>query len=199
MSKISTISSQMPTEMPAAVPRSRTRLLIRYPIATKTAPSMIEVPSMEAKAYQLAASTERAGDGKRGRRGAIADDGGEGEDQHMPAEFSENDLVAADRIAEQQDHGATLHLADDRIMRNQKRDQRQQKDREAGQADDDDVERAGADIAGRRAAEECQGQRKRRQQQRGRQDPAVAQPFLDFLAGDDDDVPHAAFSRRKWA
>ena len=58
MSNTSTISSQMPTERPAAVPRSRTRLLIRYPIATKTAPSRIEVPSMEAKAYQLAASTE---------------------------------------------------------------------------------------------------------------------------------------------
>ena len=58
MSNTSTISSQMPTEMPAAVPRSRTRLEIRYPIATNTAPSRIEVPSMEAKAYQLAASTE---------------------------------------------------------------------------------------------------------------------------------------------
>ena len=117
----------------------------------------------------------------------------------MPAEFPEDDLVAADRIAEQQDHGAPLHLADHGVVGNQQRDQRQQKDRQAGQADDNHVERTGADIAGRRAAEECQGQRKRRQQQRGRQNPAVAQPFLDFLAGDDDDVPHAAFSRRKWA
>ena len=58
MSNTSTISNQMPTESPAAVPRSRTRLLIRYPIATKTAPSMIEVPSMDAKANQLVASTE---------------------------------------------------------------------------------------------------------------------------------------------
>ena len=116
-----------------------------------------------------------AGDGKRRRRGAIADDGGEGEDQDMAAEFAEDDLIAADRIAEQQDHGAALHLADDGVMRNQQRDQRQQEDREAGQADDDHVERAGADIAGRRAAEEGQRQRKRGQQQRGRQHPAVAQ------------------------
>ena len=117
----------------------------------------------------------------------------------MPAELAEDHLVTADRIAKQQDHGAPLHLAHDRVMRYQKRDQGQQEDREAGQADHDHIERAGADIAGRRAAEEGQGQRKRGQQQRGRQDPAVAQPFLDFLSGDDDDVPHAAFSRRKWA
>ena len=38
ISNTSTISSQTPTEMPAAVPRSRTRLEIRYPIATNTAP-----------------------------------------------------------------------------------------------------------------------------------------------------------------
>ena len=94
---------------------------------------------------------------------------------------------------------AALHFADHRVMRNQKRDQRQQKDREAGQVDHNHVERGGADIAGRRTAEECQGQRQRGQQQRGRQNPAVAQPFLDLLGRDDTDVSHAAFSRRKWA
>jgi len=51
------------------------------------------------------------------------------------------------------------------------------------------------------AAEECQRKRESGQQQRGRQHPAVAQPFLDFLSGDDDDGPHAAVScvRRKCA
>ena len=117
---------------------------------------------MEAKAYQLAASTEAPVDRKRRGRRAIADDGGEGEDQDMAAEFAEHHLVAADRIAEQQDHGAALHLADDRVMRDQQRDQRQQEDGEAGQADHHHVERAGADIAGRRAAEERQRQRQAR-------------------------------------
>ena len=74
----------------------------------------------------------------------------------MAAEFSEDDLMAADGIAEQQDHRAALHLADHGVVGNQQRDQRQQKDREAGQADDNHVKRAGTDIAGRRAAEECQ-------------------------------------------
>ena len=63
----------------------------------------------------------------------------------MSAEFAEDDLAASHGIAQEQNHGAPLHLADHRIVRNQKRDQRQQEDREAGQADDDDVERAGAD------------------------------------------------------
>jgi hypothetical protein len=109
--------------------------------------------------------------------------------------------MAADRIAEQQCHRAPLHLADHSVVGNQQSDQRQKKDREARQADDNHIKCAGADIAGRCAAEECQGERERGQQQRSCQNPAVSQPFLDFLTGDDDDVPHAAFScvRRKWA
>ena len=35
----------------------------------------------------------------------------------MSAEFSKDNLIAADGIAEQQDHGAPLHLADHRVMR----------------------------------------------------------------------------------
>ena len=33
----------------------------------------------------------------------------------MPAEFSEDDLIAADRIAEQQDHGAPLHHGNEKL------------------------------------------------------------------------------------
>jgi hypothetical protein len=57
MSNTSTISNQMPTDTRRGAAIAD-QAEIRYPIATKTAPSRIEVPSMEAKAYQLAASTE---------------------------------------------------------------------------------------------------------------------------------------------
>ena len=57
------------------------------------------------------------------------------------------------------------------------------------------------DAAGRRAAEEGQGQGERGEEERGGEHPAVPQALLDLLAGDDQDVPHgaAASERRKCA
>jgi hypothetical protein len=98
------------------------------------------------------------------------------------------------RITQQERHGAAFHLADDSVVRDQERDQWQQKDSQARQADDDDVEGPRADTAGGGASQERERQGKRGQQKRGCQNPAIAQPFLDFLEGDDDDCPHAALS-----
>ncbi|MNT61453.1 hypothetical protein D3C72_1991020 [compost metagenome] len=70
----------------------------------------------------------------------------------MAEELAENDLAAADRIAQQQEHGAALGLADDGIVRQQERDQRHEEDGEARQADDHHVEAIDADIACRCAS-----------------------------------------------
>ncbi len=133
---------------------------------------------------------------ERDRRRAVAEHGRKREDGEMAGELAEEHLPAAHRIAQQEQHRAALHLAHDRIMRDQERDERQQKDGEARQADDDHVERAHADIAGRRAAEERERERERREQQGRRENPAVAKALLDLLAGDKKDVPHPAASLR---
>ena len=59
----------------------------------------------------------------------------------MADELAEQHLPAGDRVAQQQQHGAAFDLADDGVVRDQQGDQRQQEDRQAGQADDHDVER----------------------------------------------------------
>ena len=119
----------------------------------------------------------------------------------MADELAEQHLPASNRVAQEQEHGAALHFADDGIVRDQERDQRQQKDREAGEAHDDDVERAHPDAAGRCASKEAQSQGKRGEKESGGEHPAVSQSLLDLFAGDDQDVPHGAASsdRRKCA
>ena len=92
----------------------------------------------------------------------------------MTAEFAEHDLPPRDRIAEQQKHRAALHLADDGVVRDQQRDERQEEDGQARQADDHDVERAHPDAAGRRAAEKRQRQRERCKQESRCEHPAIA-------------------------
>ena len=152
--------------------------------------------SSEHRSEGVPACGEHRGAGNRegGGRGAVADDGREGEDQDVAAEFAEDHLAPAHRITQKKRHGAAFHLADHGVVRDQERDQGEQEDRQARQADDDDVESARADIAGGSASQERQRQGKRGQQQRGCQNPAVSQPFLDLLDGDDDDRPHAALS-----
>src|SRR5690606_6549078 len=56
----STKNSHSATAIPAAVARSRTRLLARHPSATKLAPSRIEVPTIAAKAPQAGCAGPRA-------------------------------------------------------------------------------------------------------------------------------------------
>ena len=156
---------------------------------------------MAANAVQLSAIDGGPGRGERAGGGAVAEERREAQDRKVADELAEQHLPAPDRVAQEQEHGAALHLADDGIVRDQERDQRQQKDREAGEADDDDVERAHPDAAGRRAAEEGQSQGERGEKERGGEHPAVPQALLDLLAGDDQDVPHGAASseRRKCA
>ncbi|MNE48847.1 hypothetical protein D3C80_1433350 [compost metagenome] len=119
----------------------------------------------------------------------------------MPEELAEDDLPPTDRIADQQQHRTTFYFADNRIMRQQQCNQRHQQYGKARQADDDDIELVDADIAGRRAAEEGQSERKRCQQQRRGQHPAVPQAFLDLLARHDQYIVHRIIPRppRKWA
>ena len=75
-----------------------------------------------------AAGIAVAGELQREPGDAVADDGGEAEDAEMAREFSNHHLPARDRIGQQQRHGAAIHLADDRVVRQQQRDQRHQED-----------------------------------------------------------------------
>ena len=111
------------------------------------------------------------------------------------------DLPARDRIAEEQKHGAALHLADDGVVRDEQRDERQEEDGQAGEADDDHVERSHADAPRRRAAEERERERQGGEKQGGGEHPAVAESLANFLIRDDQDIPHRAAScaRRKCA
>ena len=110
----------------------------------------------------------------------------------MPQELPEDDLPAGNRICQQQHHGAAFEFADQRIEGQQQCYQRQQEDRQAGQADDGHLDRPDAHIACWRAAEEGQGQRQSRHQHRRRQNPAIAQAVTDFPSGKDEDVLHPA-------
>lgn len=112
----------------------------------------------------------------------------------MAEELAEHDLAAPDGVAEQQQHGAAFHLANDGIVRNQKRDQWHQKDRQAGKADDHHVEAARPDIAGGRASEKRQRQRECGEDQCRGKDPAIAHAFANFLGCDNQDVAHHAAS-----
>ena len=147
--------------MPAAVPRSRTKRADEIADGDEGGAEQDRGADHRGEGRQLSAIDRRSGRGERRRRGAVAEDGGEGEDGEMADELAEHDLPARDRIAEQQQHGAALDLADDGVVRDQERDQRQEEDGEAREADDHHVERAHADAAGRRAAEEGERQRER--------------------------------------
>ena len=92
----------------------------------------------------------------------------------MPNELAEQDLPAANGIAQQKEHGSALDLSDDCIMRDQERDQRQKENAQARQADDHDIKRTYSDIPGRRAAEEGERQGERRKQKRGGENPSIA-------------------------
>lgn len=78
----------------------------------------------------------------------------------MTEELAADDLAAPDRIAEEKQHRSSLHLADDRVMRQQERDQRHEEDGEAREADDDDIELVDAHAARRYAAKEGKRQGK---------------------------------------
>ena len=156
---------------------------------------------MATNAVQLSAIDGRPGSSERAGGRAVAEQRREAKDRKVADELPEQHLPASDRVAQEQEHGAALHLADDGIVRDQERDQRQQEDREAGEAHDHHVERAHPDAAGRRAAKEGQSQGKRGEKESGGEHPAISQPLLDLLARDDQDVPHGAASsdRRKCA
>ncbi|MCY1375610.1 hypothetical protein D9M69_630370 [compost metagenome] len=109
---------------------------------------------------------------------------GQRQDGQVPDELAHQHLPARHGVAEQQRHRAAVDLADHGVIREQHGNERNQEDRQAGQADHGDGQRFGLDRAGRRTAQQAQGKRQRAQQQGGRQDPAVAQPVADFLADD---------------
>ena len=106
----------------------------------------------------------------------------------MAGELAEHHLPARHGIGEQQRHRAAIHLADDRVVGQQQRDQRHEKDRQAGEADDGDSERADLDRAGGRGAEKGERERQRRKKRGRRDDPAIAHAVAQFLAGDDQDL-----------
>ena len=117
----------------------------------------------------------------------------------MAQELAEQHLVAGDRIGQQQQQRAALGLADDRVVGQQQGDQRHQEHGQAGEAHHGHRQLADLDRTGGRAAEQGQGERQHGQQQRRRQDPAVAQAVPDLLQRDHghgrhDGVPWA----RKW-
>ncbi|MCY1549498.1 hypothetical protein D9M68_856670 [compost metagenome] len=113
----------------------------------------------------------------------------------MAEELAEYDLAAPDGIAKQQQHGAAFDLANDGIVRDQKRNQRHQKDRQARQADDHHVEAARPDIAGGCASKKGQRQRECGEDQCRRKNPAVAHALANFLGRYNQNVAHYAASR----
>ena len=80
----------------------------------------------------------------------------------MRQEFSEHNLATCYRIAQKQQKCSTLQFSNDRIVRKQQGNEGNKKDRETGKTDDDDIQTARADIAGRRTAQKRKRQSQRR-------------------------------------
>ena len=127
---------------------------------------------MKPKAHQPSARDGCPCQQQRQGGGAVAEDGGERQDRDLAEEFPEHHLPARQRVGQQQQQRAPLHLADDGVMRQQQGDERQQEDRKAGEADHHHLERPGADPPGGRGAEEGEGQGQRRQAAAWRRRPS---------------------------
>ena len=87
---------------------------------------------------------------------SVACRGGKSKDDEMADKFTGKDLVARNRIAQQQRHRAAFDFANQRIIREQHRNQRNQENRQTGEADNGNGQRIDFDCAGRRAAQETQ-------------------------------------------
>ena len=73
----------------------------------------------------------------------------------MADKFAGKDLVARNRIAQQQRHRTAFNFANQRVIREQHRNQRNQENRQAGQTDYSYRQGINLDRTGRRAAKKA--------------------------------------------
>jgi hypothetical protein len=107
--------SQMPMAIPPAVPRSRAKQHGRADHRCERRPAL---------RIDLGAGRN---EGSRSR--AVAEQRREGKDRKMSDELADQHLPACDRITQQQQHRAAFHLADNGVVGDQQRNQRQEEDR----------------------------------------------------------------------
>ena len=166
--------SQIPSACTGRRPALADNALIRWPMARNAAPSSTEEPSGgRTQPRRLCVGAPGAKYGERG--GAEAQTVATAMIVLWPRNLPSTTSPAQHRPGEA---GATSHARPRRRWRRraEKGDQRQEQDAEAREAHHDHLEGGCADLADRGAAKEGQRQGQRRQEQRGRHDPAIAHP-----------------------
>ncbi|MNY47958.1 hypothetical protein D3C86_1832580 [compost metagenome] len=108
----------------------------------------------------------------------------------MADELAEQDVPTPQRVGQQQQQRAAFVFADDGVIGQQQSNQRHAECRQAGEASDGGGHRGEAQLPGSRRPQPGDAGRQHREQQADRQQPAVAQTVIEFLAGHVPDRVH---------